>query len=138
MKAVFLNVVLIPLVGILGYIVARPRMLPHCFLPPELTEMKNYAFEHVVVKNLPTLNFSMKGEILRIKKPQKPVKSAKERAEKIIKNLKVSLIKGRKNYILIGPYFIEEGKEVKGIKFLKVDKEYVYIKIGNEIFKKRY
>ncbi len=126
------------LVGIyLGFL--REKLVKPCNVQPELSMLRNYSFERINIKKIPNLKFTLKGEIIKLaKKRIKSSEKVKRREEEIVKKLKISVIRGKKNYLLIGPYFIEEGKEYNGIKFLKMDDNYVYIKVGNAVFKKRY
>ena len=105
----------------------------NCSLPAYIKDFRNYHPMKYEAFTVPKLTFNFKGYIFA------PLKGRKKASlSEMIENLKISVITGRKRYILLDSVFIEEGKEYNGIKFLGLDDGKVVLEVNGKLYKKRF
>jgi len=102
-----------------------------CKGPQFLDELISYSYVKHEVPSFTSYTFKLK--------PRKTVKVASSKGAgfgELVKNLKISVIKGKKTYLLIGPIFLEQGKVYNGIKFIGIVGNKVLIEVGGKVYEK--
>lgn len=108
-----LRFVLFPIVAVILFFLAFVFYKPKCQVPNTLLELANYHYQEWNLPKMPEkLTFQFKDVIAQTE--NKPVL---EDFSDLVEKLKVSVIKGEKEYLLINGFFIEKGKTFGGIKF---------------------
>ncbi len=104
-----------------------------CAVPPHVKELASFRYRswRVEAPKWSSLSFSF-SDVGRY-----AVKTSNGTAS-IVEKMKVSVVKGKKVYLLIGGLFIEEGKSYSGVRFLGVRDGEVLIEVDGKVYKKKF
>ena len=103
-----------------------------CEEPSLLKELAAYTYKEHKVPDFTSYIFKLKSQ-----EETRTSSLKKTEFESLVKSLKISVIRGKKTYLLIGPIFLEEGKEYNGIKFIGVIGNKVLIEVGGKVYEKK-
>jgi len=127
-----LFVLSIPLIALLCFFGFTRVYHKKCKYSPFLSEIASFSYEKFEPLTVPDIKFNFRGYIF-----PEGVKKSKVSIAKMIENLKVSVITGKKMYVLLDSRFIEKGESYNGIKFLGIDNGEVIFEVDGKIYRKK-
>lgn len=127
------SVLSIPLLVFLCFFLFTRVYHKRCTYDSFLAEAAGFTYERFEPLKVSDVEFNLEGYIIPHSSPRSELSVAK-----MIENLKVSVITGKKMYVLLDGVFIEKGKSYNGIKFVGIDGREVIFEIDGKIYRKRF
>ncbi len=127
----FYKVLLYPFAAFLFFFMLTVIHKPKCVISSKALALSSYVYENwEPIKRVKPLHFSFEETVLG-----ENMTENKTDVASLIEKLHFSVIKGEKEYLSVGSFFIEKGKELNGIKFLGVEDDQAVIEIQGKIYR---
>lgn len=136
MSAVYIKPLVYPVISVMLFLILVAVHKPKCRVSPKAVELSRYTYKAWTPIEVP----EVRSLALRDRERVVVLKGNKtdERVESFIEKLHPSVIlKGEKEYLLLGGFFVEKGKEVNGVRFLGVENEEILIQISGKVYRIR-
>ncbi len=120
-----------PAVVVFAVVAVHALYSPECTIPQHLTELISYRYRDWKPPKRARVSFNFRdvGEAKASKKVTD--------YERVVENMKLSIVEGKREFLLVEGFFIPKGAEYNGIRFLGVKDGEVYIEIKGRVYKRR-
>ena len=134
MSSVYIKPLIYPAISVVLFFVLLAVHKPKCRVSPKALELSRYVYKSWAPVEVPEVRSLALRDRVVVPRKNKTDKSVESFIEKLHPSV---ILKGEKEYLLLGGFFVEKGKEINGVRFLGVENDEILIQVQGKVYRIR-